>query len=203
MKEYHKIETLYDRDEKFRVIPGKWRLPEFEYLKDNQWIWTEKVDGTNIRIIWDGEKLTFGGKTDNASIPAFLVNKLQGLFSPEKIMSVFQFPVCLYGEGYGAKIQKGGGNYNPKGVDFVLFDVLVDKFWLERENLEDVAQKLGIKLVPIVGKGTLLEATEFAQKGFTSTWSNFLAEGLVVKPKVDMLTRNGYPLIAKIKMKDF
>jgi len=51
MKEYHKIETLLDRDEKFKVIQGKWRLPEFEYLQDNQWMFTEKVDGTNIRIM--------------------------------------------------------------------------------------------------------------------------------------------------------
>lgn len=31
-------------------------MSEFDYLKDNTWIFTEKVDGTNIRIMWDGGK---------------------------------------------------------------------------------------------------------------------------------------------------
>lgn len=36
--EYPKIETLLDRDpQTFRVLSGHWRLPEFAYLKDNDW----------------------------------------------------------------------------------------------------------------------------------------------------------------------
>lgn len=46
MQEYHKIETLYERDEKTkRLIEGKFRNPTLEYLKDNKFIFTEKVDG--------------------------------------------------------------------------------------------------------------------------------------------------------------
>jgi hypothetical protein len=80
MKEYHKIETLFDRDDKFKVVIGKWRLPEFEYLKDNLWLYTEKIDGTNIRVMWDAQTkaVRFGGKTDNAQMPAFLLAKLSG-----------------------------------------------------------------------------------------------------------------------------
>ena len=53
---YHQIKTVYERDpeNKYRtLIMGKYALPEFEYLKNNVWTFTEKVDGTNIRIIWD------------------------------------------------------------------------------------------------------------------------------------------------------
>ena len=78
MKEYHKIQTVFHRDPdtKFKtLLEGRFSLPEFEYLQNNEWIFTEKVDGTNIRIIFDGE-LTFGGKTDRAQIPNQLVNKL-------------------------------------------------------------------------------------------------------------------------------
>ena len=52
MKEYHKIQTIFKRDpeNKFKtLIYGEFSLPEFEYLKNNTWIFTEKVDGTNIR----------------------------------------------------------------------------------------------------------------------------------------------------------
>ncbi len=205
--EYPKIETLYDRDPKtFKVIEGNWRLPVFEYLKDNTWVFTEKVDGTNVRVLWNIGVVRFGGKTDNAQMPTFLLAKLRELFKVEKLAQVFpdlDTPVTIYGEGYGAKIQKGGGNYNPSGVDIVLFDILVGRWWLERVDVEDVASKLGIRCVPIVGKGTLQGATNMVKEGFTSQWGNFPAEGLVLRPVVSLFTRVGHRVITKIKTKDF
>ncbi len=55
MNEYHKIQSIYLRDPETkhkRFLIGQWTLPEFEYLADNEWSFTEKVDGTNIRIYW-------------------------------------------------------------------------------------------------------------------------------------------------------
>lgn len=37
MKEYHKIQTCFKRDEKTKhIIENDWTLPEFDFLKDNQ-----------------------------------------------------------------------------------------------------------------------------------------------------------------------
>ena len=48
-KEYPKIQSIFKRDENtHKFIDGVFSLPEFEYLKDNLWIWTEKIDGRNI-----------------------------------------------------------------------------------------------------------------------------------------------------------
>lgn len=116
MSEYHKIQTVWYRDpnNKYKtLLEGVWAKPEFEYLKDNQWVYTEKVDGTNIRVEWTApiDILTFEGRTKNSQIPAFLHNKLQELFPEEFFKSLYpDVSMCLYGEGYGAKIQKGGGN---------------------------------------------------------------------------------------------
>ena len=204
MKEYHKIETLLNRDKTtFGVIGGGWRLPEFEYLKNNMWEFTEKVDGTNIRVMWNGLALKWGGKTDNAQIPAFLIAKLQELFPPTKFANDFTDGVCLYGEGYGAKIQKGGGNYNSNGVDFILFDIKIGDWWLKRGDVADIASKLGVKVVPTVRQGTLIEAITLAKKGFNSRWGSFPAEGIVVRPAVELQTRSGHRIIGKIKTKDF
>ena len=212
MIEYPKIETLFDRDEKFKVMPDKWRLPEFAYLCNNTWIWTEKIDGTNIRVEWIPgaplgvieNSLRFGGKTDNAQMPPHLLRKLEQLFPEDKFKTLSpEIPMVLYGEGFGAKIQKGGGNYNPTDCDFILFDVLIEKWWLERSNVEDIASKLGIKVVPIVGTGILLSAVEKVRAGFNSTFGNFPAEGLVVRPDVSLMTRKGGRVIGKIKNKDF
>ena len=43
LKEYHKIETLFERDEKTKkLIEGKFRNATVEYLKNNKWQFTEK-----------------------------------------------------------------------------------------------------------------------------------------------------------------
>ena len=108
----------------------------------------------------------------------------------------------LYGEGYGAKIQKGGGNYRAN-QDFVLFDVRVGPWWLQRVDVEDVATKLDIEVVPVIGEGTLHDAVALAKAGIVSTWGGFEAEGIVARPKTELMTRSGHRLIAKIKCRDF
>lgn len=215
-REYPKIETLFKRDTAVKgapIIEGMWTLPEFEFLARNIWIWTEKVDGTNIRVHWDGSRILFGGRTDNAQTPTFLLSRLQEIFpypaTNEKFADQFgtlndDSPgVTLYGEGFGARIQKGGGNYIANGVDFVLFDVQVGNWWLRREDVEDVAAHLGLQVVPVLGMGGLQDAVEATRAGFTSTWGNFIAEGLVLRPAVELATRSGRRIISKIKYKDF
>ncbi len=183
---------------------GEYSCSEFEYLKDAQWEFTEKVDGTNIRIQWQPTTgIVFNGKTDNAQIPATLYQRLNELFTSEKLSPIFPFPVILYGEGFGARIQKGGGNYKSDGVDFVLFDVYVNGIWLERKNVDDIADKLGIMKVPVRGRGTLAEAIEMTQKGVPSAWGDFIAEGFVCRPVVELFDRMGHRVITKIKHKDF
>ena len=208
MKTYHKIQTVFKRnpETKFKtLLMGEYSLPEFEYLKNNKWVFTEKVDGTNIRVMFQDGKITFGGKTDRAQIPNQLVNKLNEKILPllNKFIEIFNnTEVCLYGEGYGAKIQKGGGNYRID-QDFVLFDIKAGSLWLKREDVEDIAKKLNLDVVPVIGEGTLNDLTEYVKTGFTSRWGNFMAEGIVARPKVELLTRNGKRIITKLKYKDF
>jgi ATP-dependent RNA circularization protein (DNA/RNA ligase family) len=196
-------------DKKF--IIGKYSDPEVEYLKNNRWIFTEKVDGTNIRVMWDGKEVVFAGRSDDAQLYTPLIYKLDALFKTleprKKFEEIFgveeETDVCLYGEGYGAKIQKGGGNYIPDGVDFVLFDVKVGNTYLERFNVEDVAEKFGLKAVPIIGYGTIDDAIEMVKKGFKSRWGDFTAEGIVARPEVELKTRTGERVITKVKYRDF
>ena len=207
MKEYHKIQTVFLRDPETNyktLLEGQFALPEFEYLASNKWVFTEKVDGTNIRVMFDGQQITFGGKTDNAQIPAFLITRLQNVFLPqlETFKDKFSDGVCLYGEGYGAKIQKGGGKYR-QDQDFVLFDVRIGEWWLERHAVEDIATELGLDVVPIIGTGTLYDMIDMTRQGFVSQWGNFTAEGIVARPRVELQSRGGHRVITKIKHRDF
>lgn len=218
MAKYQKIQTLFLRDDKNIIIPDQFTYPEFEYLKDNKWECTEKIDGTNIRIELDFNvhddgvrevNVNFKGRTDEATIPAHLYRRLEELFNNVNWLEIFDITsttsITLYGEGYGTKIQKGG-NYISSGVDFILFDVKVDKWWLQRDAVEDVANKLNIKIVPLIGYMTIPEAIEYVKKGFKSTIAenkDYDAEGLVLKTTTGLLRRNGERLITKIKTVDF
>lgn len=219
MAEYQKIQTLFKRDERNIIIPDQFTYPEFEVLKDLKWECTEKIDGTNIRIELessgnpeDGIIMSFKGRTDKAVIPEHLLTKLNWLFDRERLMEVLNITdetqdcnITLYGEGYGAKIQKGV-NYISNDVNFILFDVKVGKWWLDREAIKDIADKLGINAVPLMGYMTIPEAIEYVKKGFKSTIAenkDYDAEGLVLKAPCGLLKRDGERLITKIKTVDF
>lgn len=212
MSEYHKIETLYERDEKtFKVRVGEFKNRTYSLLKT--WHWTEKVDGTNIRCIWREGKLTFGGKTDNAQIHADLIKWLYEHIDIGKLNAAFwsegkELPteVIIYGEGFGAGIQKGGGDYSPV-KKLIVFDVLVDaKWWLNYEAVCDVARKLGLDVVPSFGEMSLEDATEFVKRGFKSKCAvnaSKDAEGLVGRPLETLFDKKGHRLITKLKTKEF
>ncbi len=205
MKEYHKIQTVYERDPATKhrtLIDGQFACSAFRFLQDNDWEFTEKIDGTNIRVHCDGSKVRFGGRTSNAQIPTFLYDKLQEMFGDNGALRQLGDDVTLYGEGYGAKIQKGG-DYIPDGVDFILFDVRIGDWWLSRNDAYDVADKLGVRPVPHLGHGTLSRAVHMAKAGFQSEIGTALAEGLVMRPGAELFERNGKRVIAKIKCKDF
>lgn len=201
---YLKVNTLFKRDERNVIIPGEWSLPEFAYLADCPWDWTEKVDGTNIRLHWDGSKLTVGGRTDEAQVPAKLTANIARLSGPGLWRAAFpdSDEVTVYGEGYGAGIQKGGSYRQDQAV--ILFDVLVGPWWLQRDDVADVAAKLGLEVVPSFGQYSINEArTDLTAGKLVSQWDGAPIEGLVGRPAVDLFTRKGGRIIAKMKVRDW
>ena len=70
----------------------------------------------------------FAGKTNIAQLHADLVTWLRTNVTVEKLRVVFPDSwAVIYGEGYGAGIQKGGGHSPTK--KFIVFDVLVEGKW--------------------------------------------------------------------------
>ena len=206
--EYTKIPNIFKREEfgKNRLIEGEYATAELKYLANIPWVWTEKVDGTNIRIIWDGHAVSFGGRTDKAQIPENLMKRLNELFGGTNKEEIFEqkfgeTPVILFGEGFGEKIQKDGGLYGS--VDFILFDVFCGGMYLKRESIEDIANAFNIKTVPIVNIGTLPEAVEFIRQHPQSHLRNAEMEGVVCRPIYELSDRTGKRLIVKIKCRDF
>lgn len=211
MREYQKINSVFKRDEKGQLIDGDWACPEFGYLAELDWRWTEKVDGTNVRVYLyhtdqNAPVVQFGGRTDNAQMPTFLYDRLADIFTASDLEAAFpdSQSATLYGEGYGRKVQKGAGNYNPEGCDFILFDVRVGDWWLQPEDVADVAEKLGLRTVPVIGTFTLNEAIAKVRcKRVQSAWENVRIEGIVGTPTVPLFNRKGERIIVKVKGRDF
>lgn len=208
---YIKIDTPFERDNDGtkKLIDGKFRNETVEYLKDNKWLCSEKIDGTNIGVVWNGHKVSFQGRTERAQIPTQLVNKLNELFGGTINEEMFEqkfgeMNVILFGEGYGPKIQKGGGLYRDN-VSFILFDVYLSdqNLWLKRDAVEDIAKSFGIDVVDIVLTGTLQEAIDFVKTKPKSHIGTANMEGLVCRPTVELLDRMGRRVITKIKVCDF
>lgn len=209
MIEYHKIEPPFIREDGTKkLIEGKFKNETLEFLKDLKWQFTEKIDGTNISIVWDGHKVEFHGRTERAQIPAHLVNKLNDLFGGQVNEEMFEqifgdTPMILYGEGYGYKIQNGGAYRDD--VSFILFDVYqpTTDVWLKREAVENIASQLGIEVVPIILEGTIDDAVQFVKTEPQSTIGKAKMEGVVGRPYIELKDRMGKRVITKIKVFDF
>ena len=172
------------------------------------WQFAEKVDGTNIRVYWDGHRVEFGGRTENAQIPAPLVNKLNELFGGDINEQFFEQKfgeneVILFGEGYGPKIQNGGSYRDD--VDFIMFDVMINGNYQTRESVEDIARYFNVNIVPILAEGPLSAGIDYVMTHKYSTIAQNGAEleGVVARPKMELKDRTGKRLIVKIKIKDF
>ena len=204
---YPKINTIWKRDKenKFTIIEGDHSLEEFKEI--SKWDVTEKIDGTNIRITYTENRINFDGRTDNAEIPVPLLEHLHNTFTPELMQKVFgtdaDLHVQLFGEGYGPKIQSGSAYRKDSG--FILFDIKIGDWWLLRDAVEDIATKLNIPCVPYIGYMDVESIVDYvkARPESIAAEDYKLMEGVVCRTKSMMLSRNGTPIMWKLKVRDY
>lgn len=211
MKEYHKIEALYERDMEGtkKLLVGQFRNPAVKMLKDVQWIGKEKIDGTNIRIYWDGHRVQIAGRTDKSDLHKDLVAYLQSVFGTPEAEEIFEQrfgdkEVYLFGEGYGEGIQGVGKLYRPDKA-FIMFDVCVNGMFLPLSAITEIATAFGVPAVQALCVGTLDELVAFVKSKPVSPSSQQpqVIEGLVASPEVEMRDQSGNRMVVKIKVRDF
>ena len=211
---YPKIETLYKRGDNFGVDVSTLRLPEFAVI--DSWIVTEKIDGMNIRVeVSDSGDITFGGRTDRAQLPATLVTYLQKTFNSDTMAPFLQDigneSATLFGEGYGAKIQKGGIYRSDQA--FRLFDVRVGDWWLKQDSVSGIASEIRIGIAPVISVigrklypkslECLKDILENSRVAEQDGGSGGLSEGIVARSAPMLFDRRGNRMMWKLKMKDF
>ncbi|KKK85253.1 hypothetical protein LCGC14_2775160 [marine sediment metagenome] len=216
---------------------------------DDDVVVTEKIDGTNARIV-----CFVPSSLDSDSAASYLIGSRKELlfasgdllhnpsncivetvrpFADDFVEGV-EWPNCavqqnlavrvIYGEVYGARIQKGGGNYRSD-VSFRLFDVVIfgqsvtrdgladdgKAWWLNWNDVEDVARKLSIETVPVVARmATLAQAIQVVEEGLGSVVAqeeadrmDINAEGVVARTDPLLFDRRGQRLMWKLKERDF
>ena len=104
MIEYQKIETLYKFDNVTKTYRKEFFNPYVDYLKDNEWIASEKIDGTNVQVEYDGHRVAFHGRTERTNFPKEVLAALTGKFADSEVVFEQMFgdkPVILFMECYG------------------------------------------------------------------------------------------------------
>ena len=215
-----KIDGTNIRIEVTHVIVGEWMSPANDEA-NQQMFPLNQIKGAEFHVYYKG-------KTDNANIHPNLMKHLTETYPKEKVLESLGLkefiPVeewadhkwqtyddiprlyTIYGEGYGAKIQKAGGNYLSSGNGFAVFDVKVDGLYLLCSARNEIAAKLGAPVVPFMGEMTLDEAIALVRTGFKSKIAenkDFIAEGLVIRTEIGLRNRRGERIITKIKHCDF
>ena len=215
---YPKMQTLWMRDtkNKYVIMPGEFSRREFGNIK--RWSCTEKIDGTNCRVLFeidstDEKRLTFAGKSEMDALRVPLREHLERTFTEDLLTKVLGpekwgeeqtcTKVILFGEGYGGNIQKFGSDYS-KEISFILFDAWIDGWWLNRESVIKLGEELEIETVPFIGDLTLGEIVSMIMsKPMSEVGFGHVLEGIVAQPDRLVLFRNGVPLKFKLKVVDY
>jgi hypothetical protein len=211
MMPYPKINGVFMRrtegPDKGKFIGWGWAQPEFAYLAETPWTATEKVDGTNLRV----DAYEMRGRTDNAQLHSDLVADLADV--SDLVLGAVRDGfldegTILYGEGIGPKVQ--GNRYDMGNRHaFVLFDVWSPaRGWAPIEFVFEVAEGLGLDVVPVVGEEALAEWIHYFNfPPFNSHESHLFSgqewEGVVLRPTLGLLDRRGHRIQTKLKVKDF
>lgn len=221
--EYHKINGLYKRWRKdlhtedmlpegvswndFKI--GEFSCPEFKYLFTNDWVWSEKLDGTNIRLYLsmtdNALVVNVRGRTEKANIPKPLMDWISTWVetNSSKILNTFSFTdnsiIILYGEGVGEKIQSGQAFGKQH---FKLFDVYIDNYWLEKSAVAEIGTALNLDTAPY-WIGTIQDAIDKVKSLPKSAFGDFIVEGYVGQPAVRLFNAKCERIVTKVKVRDF
>ena len=218
MLSYPSIKNVFKRDPiHFRIMEGQYSEPEFEQYKDAVWVFTEKVDGINVRFVSqpDNKLIEITGRNTYDSLPHPIRSQLQLIGSMlhnevapivRQELSLVNSPVAFYGEGFGLGIQKAGKGYK-KHQSFILFDIWTPNGYLSKPTISKCVGGFEIQTVPIVTLGVLELGIELVTQGLTSRIAEedptMLAEGLVASLQEEKTNPWGGRVITKIKTRDF
>lgn len=169
--EYPKTPNLFARDPETHVVI---RQPKEEFTQIATWLVTEKIDGTNIRLVLDTDKtISVRGRSDAAALPKNFEAEALGDGWQGRLLLALQtiepehwehFALIVFGEGYGPGIQKGGGGYAPR-KSLRIFDVVTinsegRRLWRTWDDVKTVSEILGVPTAPVISWYSRMDTNE-------------------------------------------
>ena len=210
MDKYPKISTLFPFNKEIKKFDSTkgFANENVGFLVHHTWLWSEKIDGTNVRIHWDGYNLSYKGRKDNSEFSAeqdeFLAVEIANMDLGQLIEQTFgEKEVYIFGELHGKNIQKAGPLYSDQ-YQFRVFDMKVNGIWINRlVKLEEIANGiLGLEVAPLILVGTIDDAIRHVKVNTKSTFSDAPLEGLVGVPMGGLLDNQGRRIAVKVKKRD-
>jgi ATP-dependent RNA circularization protein (DNA/RNA ligase family) len=212
---YPKITSPFKRtDAKSKTVNvGVWFDDYAKFFGENglPFYATEKVDGTNLNIVYDGNHIQYTGHTDKTvwdpEVEEWIKSKFQTPEFEQICEQLFgEHEIKLCGELIGPKIQSNF--YKLEDYKFILFDIHnnTTNAWWSREKVEQIAKELNLDIVPVIGEttDTLRGWVNYLHNyKFISKFNNDVEiEGFVVRPLMEILKADGERVIYKIKIND-
>ena len=221
---------------KYNSIENSYREKEINEIRENIdentiFTVTEKCDGSNFSFISDGNNVIVAKRTSVLNNASLFDSDIMYENYKDNVLKLARYlknqninEVQIFGEHFGglyngktdkgySKIQKRV-QYIPY-TDFIVFDILVtqnnNKYFLNWDEVKELATKFGFKVVPELFRGTFEECLKYPNLFNTKIPEMYglepiednIAEGVVIKPLEDLRLKNGSRIIIKNKNDKF
>jgi len=168
----------------------------------------EKIHGTSTHLTWNSKNKTlkfFSGGEDYLDFLKlfnidFLINKFSTLF--------MYSDVVIYGEAYGSNQQGMSKTYGDI-LKFVAFDVCINNMWLEVPKADNVCSKLELEFTYYSRISTDIVSLNAerdkpsVQAKINGIREDKIREGIILRPIIEFVMKNGGRVIAKHKRDEF
>lgn len=176
----------------------------------------EKIHGTSAHIRFHRHEnhpeysVSFfsGGAQHSTFVALFDEAKLLELFNTHLLARAGGEDLIVYGEAYGGSMQKMSDTYG-KQLKFVAFDVKVGDCWLNVEAAESAIKALELEFVWYTKSSTAIEELnqwrdqDSQQAIRNGCGEGKMAEGVIIRPLIELTKNNGDRIIVKHKRDDF
>jgi len=165
----------------------------------------EKIHGVSTHLTWKPKENQLHFFSSNVDQKEFI--EIFDKDIKDKFANLFNTDITVYGEAYGS-LQAMANSYGNK-LRFVAFDVNINGFWLEVPKAQNVCDKLNIEFVDWVVIPTDIESINFerdrpsTQAKRNGIIEDKIREGVILRPLIEFMTKNGDRLIIKHKRNEF
>lgn len=205
----------------------KFSRPEFEMLANVKWNWTLKIDGSNVNVIWDGERVSYVGHTEKTQFNDRTKKFLDETFCTSEAETVFEDlygeqPVKISMEFVSKDMNQNYGYVDGAVFVFDIFNGSTGKVWTSEETLDAFVSKFegsNVFVAPFIGYMNIWNAIDVV-KAYEVIWNRhpekwksedkiknplgpYVIEGLVGRLPYELFDNNGNRVITKVKCKDY